>query len=70
MSYEITLKGTTLQAVQYNQPGTFTRRSSSGMKRWMNRQLERDQPPIEVPGILFVQWLKLLKHKSIIVDKL
>jgi hypothetical protein len=68
MSYQLRLEGTILRAVEYHKPGPYTRRSSSGMKRWMSGQLENDKHPIEVPGISFIQWLKLLKDKSLILD--
>jgi hypothetical protein len=70
MAYQIRLEGTTLKAVEYHKPGFYTRASSNGMKRWMSGQLERDKHPIDVPGLSFVQWLKLLKCKSLIVDNI
>jgi hypothetical protein len=70
MAYQIRLEGTTLKAVEYNEPGPYTRMNSNGMKRWSSRQDEFDKHPIEVPGISFIQWLRLLKHRSLIVDKL
>ena len=70
MAFQIRLEGRVLKAVEYHKPGDYTKRSSSGMKRWSSRQSEFDKHPIEVPGISFVQWLQLLKHKSLIVEKL
>lgn len=70
MAYQIRLEGKVLVAVEYHRPGPYTRRSSNGMKRWMSGQIERDKHPIEVPGLSFVQWLQLLKHKSLILDTL
>jgi hypothetical protein len=68
MAYQLNLEGTTVKAVEYYKPGKH--RSSNGMKAWMNMQLEFDKHPVEVPGLSFVQWLNLLKNKSLIVDKL
>lgn len=74
MAYQLRLyrgiDGPIVKAVKYFPPGPFTRRSSNGMKRWMSRQLECDKEAIELPGISFVQWLRLIKHKSLTVDKL
>jgi hypothetical protein len=70
MGYEIKLQGSNLRAVEYHAPGSFTKRSSNGMKRWSSRQAEFDKHPIEVSGISFVQWLKLLKRKRLVVDTL
>jgi hypothetical protein len=70
MGYELRFDGSNVTAVEYNKPGPFTRRNSKGMTRWMNRQLERDKNPIEVPGLSFSQWLKILKPKRLIIDKL
>lgn len=70
MAFQIRLEEKVLKAVEYHAPGSYTKRSSGGMKRWSQRQSEFDKHPIEVTGISFVQWLKLLKHKSLTVEKL
>ena len=70
MGYKITLNGTYLMAVQYSKPGSYTKRSSSGMKRWSARQEEWDKEVFDVPGLTFVQWLKLLREKRLLVDNL
>lgn len=68
MAYRLSLQGTKVMAEKYFAPGSFTRRSSNGMKRWMGRQLEFAKDAVEVPALPFGWWLKLLKHKSIIIE--
>ena len=70
MAYQLRLEETTVKAGQYFSPGEFTRRSSNGMKRWMARQLQFDKEAIEIKELTFIQWIKLLKYKSLTVDKL
>lgn len=70
MAYLIRLNGTSLTAVQYHKPGSYTKRSSSGMKRWSARQDEWNKEVLEVPGLSFMQWLKILKNKTLVVDTL